>query len=87
MKKAAPFYGAALKVVPAISKPLAYGDLFLFFDREVIAGVAVGFGVFADVLGYLHGAEGWAAHGTEVGGFGIFCWEGFVVVVDGAGWV
>ena len=39
-----------------------------------VVAVAVFGGVFADVAGDLHGAEGGAAHGTEVSGFGSFGW-------------
>src|SRR5205809_3884231 len=38
-------------------------------------------GVFADVLRDLHGAEMWAAHGTEMRELGAFLWQGFIVIV------
>ena len=53
-----------------------------FLGFHVVAGVAVFFGVFADVLRDLHGAEGGAAHRAEVSRLCAFGGEGFVVEVD-----
>ena len=61
------------------------GGFCEFFGFHVIASVAVFFGVFSDVGSDLHGAEGGAAHGAEVGRFGAFGRECFVVEVDGTG--
>ena len=49
---------------------------------HVVSGVAVFFGIFSDVGGDLHGAEGWSAHGAEVSRLGSLGWEGFIVEVD-----
>ena len=53
--------------------------LFHALLQRRLLGEALFGGVFADVLGDFHRAEVRAAHAAEMGGFGAFLREGFVV--------
>ena len=70
--------------VDFVAGGLEFFGLFFEADAEgLVFGEAFFGGVFADVFGDFHGAKMGAAHGAEMGGFGAFLGEGFVVVFAG----